>query len=575
MAKIAARGDAKALAKRKNERSIACLVLLLIIAFGVAISIRTTLGPNMLLGNSDDFYTLADANIIAHHGFSQDYLGLAPFSVSYLFEGVPAFFMAVFGSGLISESMLGIISLIGTMVAIFLIGKNLKDERAGLIAALAFVLVPLIAAQGATPGNGIPNAFMTTLAVLFLLLGIKKKEYTYYAASGFVGFVGAIVGSVEVLIVLVFLVPVLMYLLLKDRGREQIIRTASFFAGILLGILFVAVLSYVLQSNPSLYFIHTFGLGTYLISKQPEIGIILPQLLPTNSTYLYNALTFSGNTFNVVSGAIPTFYEGELFSLWGYALIAGSLYLLVKRRRYAAFAFSWFMMIFLFLSFGKDDLSLMGYMAYNTKFLPIMVPPMAVMVGLALSDFIDAKILQKAKSGKSKSPLLWGIPVLLVSLACLMIIANSFNMMGYLHEVNNVELYTTTQMANFLSGLPKSASVYVVSGLENNGGNVGASGSSGGIDPGTIRMINYLAWTSIEPYGRFDLNLNYSSVFEDCEDLNGNYFLSFGYATTEKELEKCNNLADVFTPEFNSSLVATATESNLSLVSGMILYKKA
>ncbi len=555
----------------RSEKATYYLLLLAIVVLGIWICINTILGPNAVLSGSDDFFNLLHANIVVHHGFNTAYLAPSTFSTSYIFDGAPALFMALFGGNLITESMLDIICLVGTIIVVFYTAKLLQDNIAGIFAALTFVFIPIVAAEGATAGNCMPVAFFASLAVLMLLLGVKMKRTSYYTLSGFFGFLGALAGSVETFVVFAFLIPALAFLLFKSKEERQRGRTLWFFAGIALAIFLIMVLGYVLQSNPLMYFIYNLGNGSYPPVAQPNANIMIGQIFPDRATYILDSLQFS---LTKISDAADNYATIYLFGLFGYVMLAGTAYLLLRKRYAVLLPLVWFAALFLYLAYGKSNLMFTGYIKFYPRFMTVLAPPIAVAIGMAMGEFVRVQTRKKNGKDRKKFFVYSTILLLIVFCAYFFVVINSLSIMNILHKYNYIETFQVSQTASVLSNVSKSIPIYVVSGLNKTPGNVGLeiNNSFGSLTAKDfISTLNQEYGIGIDAYAGFDENINYSAVFDNCSALRYGYIVWVYSTSYTNKLQTCGNLTAIFVPSLNESQLGLG---KIGYLQNVTVYKR-
>ncbi|MEM3661924.1 MAG: glycosyltransferase family 39 protein [Candidatus Micrarchaeaceae archaeon] len=544
------------------------ILLALIIAAGIALSIKTVLGPGTFLDFWDDTLYIYFSHYIATYGFNN--IAVASFATEYILVGVPAIIFKFFGVSLLTEGMFSMLCLTGTIISIFLIGKTLHNEFAGIISALTFILVPLVAAEGAASGDNMAVAFFATLAVLMLLLGAKKKQAIYYLLSGFIGLLGVLAGSPLNLLVFMFLVPYLLFLLFKNRSRVQLRHTLVFIAGMLTAVAVILLCGYILQSEPFTYFITNYIDMQYLTSPTPNFLEYISILFPFKP--IYNASP--GLLFWPFVGYFWNLFNPNVIGFFGYAMLASLAYLIIRKQYEVFLPFSWFGLILLYLSFGEDSFS-GAYMLFDVRFTIILIPAMAVIIGLAISKFVETALPKKKPRRIRSQHVFYKAMLLIIILAYAFITANSFLLMNFIHEANYILTYQWAQVANALLSLPQNASIYVVSGLSDNPG-MSANQSTGPEGfPNVSSYIsnsNFLHLMAIEGYAGYSINANFSEVFSNCSTLKGDYIIGVNAIFYENELPLCSNMSVYFSPEPTISLANY--EEYVSPLAQITLYKR-
>ncbi len=535
-----------------SNKTLYAIFLALIVVLGIALSMKTVLGSGTFIDFWDDSYYIYFSHYIANYGFN--HIEFANFATEYILVGVPAILFRLFGISLLTEGMFSMFCLVGTIISIFLIGKLLHNELAGVLSALTFILVPLVAAEGAASGDNMAVAFFATLAVLLLLLGAKRRQPIYYALLGFVGIIGVLAGSALNIIIFVFLVPYLLYLLLKYRNRKQLACTLLFFAGILMAIALIMALGYTLQSHPLIYFTTNYHAAEQATSQTPTFLQYVSILFPFRSAgngirnwFFWPFILDFGNGANT-----------NVMGFFGYAMLSSVLYLLARRKYNVLIPVSWFVLLLLYLSFGKDSLS-GGYVLFVGLFSIILIPAIAVIIGLALSMLVEGAFPRRKLSKGRRQRAFYNKIVLFIAIAAyILIVANSLMLMNFIHISNYALTYQWQQVADVLLSLPHNASIYMSSGLSQD---PGIANYTAGVFYGAfnntaayIRNSNFLNWMAIEAYGHYNVDANFSAVFSNCSNLKGDYIVEINASFYKNNLPTCSNLSIYFSPKPDISL---------------------
>ncbi len=555
--------------------------LMIIAVLGVYLSIKTVLGPGMYLDLMDDVYYLYFSHQITTHGFSNSIY--ANFLTKYILSGVQALLFRLFGISLFTEGLFSMICLIGTIICIFFIAKILDGTFAGLISACTFIFVPLIAAEGAASGDNMPVAFFATLAVLLILLGIRKKQIGYYALSGFIGLTGILGGSVLNFTVFMFLIPYLTYVFVKNRNKVQLIRSFAFLLGMVLAVAMIFTLGYLLQSNAMAYFITHFQNngrpGTYISSSTPGIGAFLSLLLPLHDAYNNVSYPFFWpfvSEFGDFSKFSLNVYP-NIIGFFGYAMIISIVFLVIlsiKQKQYAALIpIAWFLLLSAYMSFGVDSLPFNGYMLFLPRFMIIVIPPLSIIIGIAISKGLNEII--KHKKGRKSIPLSSKALLMVIIFGYMLLIANAILLMGAIHQENGILTDGWSQISKAIAALPKNATIYIVSGLNK------TDVIQPALNPDeftsvyqSINTFNFLYWMIIESYANYKVNVNYSTIFDNCSSLTGNYIIGIYSVPYDNKVLSCTNLHVVFSPNLSQSETQFGNSYDMNNTNTAVLYKR-
>lgn len=522
-------------------------LLALITAVGIVLSMVTVLGPNNFIDFWDDSYYVFYSHYIANYGFHN--IPFGNFATEYILVGVPAILYKLFGVSLLTEGLLSMFYLVGTVGSVFLISKILHNDLAGILSALTFIFVPLVSMEGAASGDSMAVAFFSAFAVLLLLIGAERRQAIFYAMSGFIGLLGLLAGSALNLLVFLFIIPYLLYLLLKRKDAKQFAYTSIFFAGVVLAIALILLLGYVLQSNPTAYFKTNYS--GYPNSTTPAFIEYIYLLFPLHSV----SAGISKSALPFIS-SVGYSTGPNVIGFFGYATLISGIYLAVRRHYKALIPVAWFGLIFLYLSFGIDTWS-GSWILYVARFSIILIPAMAVIIGIAFSMLIESAM---AKRRTRKFPIrrtLSRVALLVVAVAYAILVINALFVTHYVHQANYIMTYQWSQIAKALSTLPQNASIYLASGLSGNPGYNSLKSMYNIEFPSTTAYLqdyNFLEWMAIEAYVGYNANVTYTTIFSNCSDINGDYIIGVNTSFYENNLPSCSNLTVYFSPALNPQL---------------------
>ena len=409
------------------------LAFIAIVVYALLYSVVFVGGPSYY---GDDSVYLNYAYQVVHGTFTEHSGDI--FSVRLLTILPIALFYKTFGVGLMTDSAWDIASFIGLIAVAFLMGKELYDERAGVVAALLTSFFPMIVMLSATPSDDIPMAFVTALAMLALLYGERRDSGRWYFASGLLLLASGLVTPEGFIICVVAMAYVAIEFLRKRiaiSGTTLMLPAGVAFAFMLI----VFVNSF--YSNPLI----TFTLNSHFYSAVGGNDTI--PSTNTNPMYYINVM-FPPNALN---------FSGFFF----YALIAAAIYLVVVRPDGTYFVLFYFLAAFLYLEFGPMHISLHPFsylLSYRLqRFMTLIAAPLAVAIGIAVSDVA-------ARSGKTRMRL---FAYALLALLIFMIILNAAAINLTWYRVLSYERYDQLQAAEFLGRMPNSTIIYFADAYPN------------------------------------------------------------------------------------------------------------
>ena len=342
-----------------------------------------------------------------------------------------------------------IFSYLGAIIVTFLLGRFFYSNKAGLFAAFTLSIFPLLTKYAVTTGEDPPLMFISSLAMLMLLYGIKSHKPKYYLTSGILLVADWLI-SYEAGVVIAFVLAMALYYTIKrfyehrkhfgnavsnsfygffnnlakgeykkiyNRARhfyDWLGKQGSTFLvlGIIIGFLLTFIFSsYFSNSGP--YITLTRNLNFYSAVGSSING--LPTIPTTDVSLMFYpddmfpyhfismlALHMSlGQMLNTIDNNV--FGIGTLteFGISFYILVLAIIVLVLARERKALFAGIWFAFMFLFLQFGPmsagislDPLSVHYILAYRLgRFLIITIPAASVLIGIAFSKLTEFKRL--------------------------------------------------------------------------------------------------------------------------------------------------------------------------------------
>jgi len=418
----------------QRKMTIAYAILLLALAYIVWYSATHIDAPSNL--DDDTAYMLIGIAAASGHlapalgnVYSLRLMMALPIAASYL----------AFGFSQASSAMWDIVSYIGSAVVAFFIGRELCDEYSGAVAALLLAFVPQVAALATTVDDMVPLMFITSLAMLCLILGRRRGSLPQHFLAGALLVAAILVSPLGAIIALLAVLLILADLLYK-RGSAR--GAACFFGGIALGVAALMLFNYLNTGNPATTFI---GYISYYSSE--NIGAVLN----LNPALFY---------LNAASQAFGYSDYGP-GSLYFYAVVFSFAYLAWRGERRAAVPALWFGFAFLYLSVGPMHISLDPF-AYDIipgvwRYLDLAAVPMALTIGIAVSDFL----VQSLRLFARRRNMLFMLPAATVIAILALMLYGSFTSTISVYSGSVSGLAADRQVASYLSSLPANSTLYV------------------------------------------------------------------------------------------------------------------
>ncbi len=425
-----------------RRRAFVYLVLLLIVANAAYYGFTHYEGPSVY-GDDPNYAYLASSLLQGSYVMNPGYI----FSLRVMQFAPIAMFYAIFGIHTYSASAWDIFSYLGAIIVTFLLGRFFYNDKAGLMAAFAISIFPLLTKYAVTMGEDPPLMFITSLAVLMLLYGMRSHRPRYYMASGLLLVVAWLI-SYEAGVAIAFVLILGIYETAKRlhehrrafknhmakiyneivnsitkgrysdayRGAKRLYvwigKQGSTFLviGAIIGFMVTFIFS-AFYSNSGPYVTITRNLNFYSSVGSSVNG--LPTIPTTDVSLMfyfkdmfpYHFVEMLGEHMSIAQFLNTlnnnVFGLGSLteFGLTFYVLVIAIVILVIAKERKAVFPAVWFAFMFLFLQFGPmsagislNPLSIHYILAYRLgRFLIITLPAAAVLIGIAFSKLTEFK----------------------------------------------------------------------------------------------------------------------------------------------------------------------------------------
>ncbi len=427
-----------------RKTALVYLILAIIVANAAYYGFTHYEGPSVY-GDDPNYLYLASSLLQGTYIMNPGYI----FSLRIM-QFVPiAMFYAIFGVHTYSASAWDIFSYLGAIIVTFLLGRFFYNDKAGLFAAFTLSIFPLLTKYAVTTGEDPPLMFISSLAILMLLYGIRTHKPKYYTASGILLVADWLI-SYEAGVVIAFVLVMVLYYTIKrfyeHRKRFGNAVVNSFYGffdhlakgkygkiygqarhfydwlgkqgsvflalGIIIGFLLTFIFSaYFSNYGPyitvtrNLNFYSAVGSSINGLPTIPTTDVSLmfypDDMFPYHFVNLLMAHMSLGQLLKAISNNV--FGIGTLteFGISFYVVVLAIIILVLARERKALFAGIWFAFMFLFLQFGPmsagislDPLSIHYILAYRLgRFLIITIPAASIMIGIAFSKLTEFKRL--------------------------------------------------------------------------------------------------------------------------------------------------------------------------------------
>jgi 4-amino-4-deoxy-L-arabinose transferase-like glycosyltransferase len=428
--------------KRKNEvEKKAGLMLIAIVIVGLTISTFFFYGPSMIDGIDNYIYTDSAHSLLSGH-FNA--IGVLP--ERYILIGGIAFFFLLFGYNQASAAMFGEFCFILTIVAIYLIGKDLYSNNAGLIAAFLYSIFPMAVIYAPNVSDSIPMAFFATVSVLLAIRATKIRERHFKIYSVLAGFF--MVSSYLVTPETVVIIPVVFFVFIMNyRSARKIIKLSIIFLsiGILLAGLLIAILG--LETNGNLLSLITTVTNFYAQSYsglQSSFYMNIKTLFPYSILSTMHNGNFLAAFEELFSNIFSDYGFYYTFGLFGYVTAFFAVILLLQPRHRAAIPLFWFIFVLLYLSFGTASLTKYVFMPQLPRYLLLLAPAAMLIISFGFLTLLEK--LRKHNIAKMLVELLFVILVLiLLANSVVLIKGMAYSQFKYVYPLINVGNFLISQ----------------------------------------------------------------------------------------------------------------------------------
>ena len=494
------------------------LVLLAVIAAFTAYAVALDYGTNTV--DSGDYLAYSSySHIVAQMGIGGGYAFLGSSSTGYApsdFIAIiaPALIYRALGFGAYTRIMFEVLCAIGTAAVVYLIGSRACGRWTGVLCAALFLAIPDVLLEADSSGIGMPVALFSSIAALAMVEGLLGRRYRYCFVSCLVGMLGGIAGNAQALLVFVFLALAVAWASLTFRREDWRSVVGWSAGGLLCGALVVAALGYALLGSPLAYAVrNSAGSGVYVLRSPtpPALGVAetlfpLPWAaqggnssvapLPSGWPFL-----FGGRYSQLTDYIQPDVYSGGTYTaysfagLFGWALLAAGAYALARRVREAYMPLAWFASVALYMSFGVDFPGLSYFIAFSSRYISILLPPMALVIGISLGRVLGlwgggsngTRRRKPAAAGRmANAKRLVAVAALTVLLANAAAVSVLFS--GIYYE----QLQPALAPAHYIASLPAGTQIYIMPALAAGGGaQYNATEVAAGFDQGAAEVIDY------------------------------------------------------------------------------------
>ncbi len=372
-----------------------------------------------------------------------------------------ALMFRIFGYGPVQGIIWDALSFIGTALLVFLIGKELYGERIALLAALLFILFPMVFVYSITMSDNPPMMLFAGLSAYLLLRAVRSGSWKWYLSAG-ASMLLAPLASPEGFVFWVFAglflaVECSRHKIRPNRASLQLI------TGFLAALCLLFAFNYATSHNPFITFTENwsyYGLfyksSGIAMGTTQALGYYPSVMFPYNLTVLLGLLHGSPATQSNIHGFPFSLIVG---SPYFYALVVAAAYLVYRRDKPSYFPLFWIAVVFAYLEFGPMHIGNGGGFSYVLsyrldRYLLLAAPPMAIIIAAAAARFSGAPAHSSHNAHKLR-PRRFAAALLLAALAMASIITILF-----FYNVLYAESYSEMQIGRYLNALNPQTQIY-------------------------------------------------------------------------------------------------------------------
>ncbi|MDE1855358.1 MAG: glycosyltransferase family 39 protein [Candidatus Micrarchaeota archaeon] len=501
--------------KQMLDQKTEYLGIFLILVLGAYLSLGFFYGPSWING-SDNFVYTSEAHALAYNPHTA-YFGDEDNVKFLIYAGIIPFYLLL-GYGPLSSALFGVTCFLGNVLTVYILGKKLYSPTAGMVAAFLYATLPLVIAESSNVGDDVPATFFVSLAILFAVLAMEngKRRNLYYALAGFLSAISYLAvpeGAIGALFVLLLFGVIAVMTRKKEAISGLFFGTlgsvCAFTVVILIGIVLQNPLAVIVAENANLNAYSTVpGFLSYLgwmLPVQFVQASLLSGYLPIPTPQSFSLLLNYVNRYSL---------ESLIFGYLGFVFFLSAIYLIASNERKSLVPLFWFSFVFAYLGLGSQSLTRYLPVLTVSRFLILLCPAIALVVGIALSKALEF-------SRKKRPVVRFAITFAIIYFLVLTLLNSYFSVMYIQYSQYNA-MVPLIETGNYINSLSPNATI------------------TGPVDIPWDVYTNYTHAMVQVGYARFETNCSVVQLFQMQP---GYYFVGMNNST----LLSCG-LAPVFTP---------------------------
>jgi hypothetical protein len=431
-----------------------------------------------------------------------------------------AFFYTLFGVSMQSGAAWSALSFAMTVLITFFIGRELYDERVGILAAFLIGIFPIVAIYADTMSDNPPLMMLMSLAILGYIYGKNRESRLWYAVCGLsvaaMIFVTPLGFTMWILILIFFAVEMVRGALRMNRKNLYV------FYGFIIAMAIFCAYNYVNSGYPFITFSSNYNY--FGDTSRPDLT-----LQPLVQTLDFYPQVIFPPVFNILQDKV-----GLMF----YAFVIAALYLIGRKDGRAYIPLFWGIVGLAVLEFGPMHIGVspFSYVLSHRldRYVISVAPAVAIVVAAALVEFSHSP--KKRQVFRAAACCFFIIIITVTSLYTIKT--------GY--QFNFALVNNQMQVARYLNTLPNNTKIYIY-------------GGSGEVT--AYMKFNNISRTYVD-YGGI----------EDCHEFPGGAYVvipnhaSVGFNYTPDPIATCSYWRMVLSPQVSSSIpeFISSTVANLN-----------
>lgn len=367
------------------------IALTLILVLGAALALFLYAGP--FYAYDDSFY-LDYAHQILVGGFN---LSSGPYSYGYLFVATIALSLKLFGLDATAAILPTMVEYLLIVVLVFMIGRRIRGEGFGLIAAFVAATSPYIVGYATRVLPDMLTGLVATLSIYILVIAPSSKHRsTLYFAAGSVAMLTIYVKLIGLAFVLAMFFAVFAFaVVFMFRSRKGKASTAK------ITNISVMDLVYVVAGMAVLLLVYL--ISVYIMAANPFYTILGYSNFPgtEHTNLLTNLVFFITNIFIWDLGPVVSFsldIDVFLFGAILFFAIIGTLIALASRDRAMVLMAIIAWVYILYINFGPISLTSYSVIYVAARYVTEVAAPLSLLVayvvyhGYKICNLLFAKL---------------------------------------------------------------------------------------------------------------------------------------------------------------------------------------